>query len=347
MPGLTAQWSPSAVGPPGNDAARYKDFPPGWGHIKVPMSSRRAARAALALYGPSGARGVWAQRAATIAVAVFGPGALPGRAFAWTPVGGPEWPALAEVLERELGSFDEVAGYDRLQVTRRGVAVLLLRDGAPLAFVKLGRGDDADLSNETRAMQAVWHHRPRSFLAPQPLAAGSTGPWHYLASAPLPPGLHGPARRPPLADVLADIDTALGSLPRSSETPAHWRPMHGDFAPWNLRTLAGGGLALIDWEAAGWGPPGADRVFYEATSAALGRRRPAPCDMYEAVEFWRQRVVAGPGASRDDRLARRLHQALRQMTRQGGVKASGGWELPGSRSDPQLDASHHGDRGRP
>ena len=118
-------------------------------------------------------------------------------------------------------------------------------------------------------MQAVWHHRPRSFLAPQPLAAGSTGPWHYLASAPLPPGLHGPARRPPLADILADIDTALGSLPRSSETPAHWRPMHGDFAPWNLRTLAGGGLALIDWEAAGWGPPGADRVFYEATSAAL------------------------------------------------------------------------------
>ncbi len=31
---------------------QYKDFPPGWGHIKVPLSSRRAAIAALGLYSP-------------------------------------------------------------------------------------------------------------------------------------------------------------------------------------------------------------------------------------------------------------------------------------------------------
>ena len=89
--------------------------------------------------------------------------------------------------------------------------------------------------------------------------------------------------------------------------------MHGDFAPWNLRQLRGGSLALIDWEDAGFGPPGADEVFYQATSAALWGRPPVRSDASEAVEFWRRRVEPQPATDRDHRLSVALAQALSRM----------------------------------
>ena len=292
---------------------RYKDFPPGWGHITVPMSSRRAAIAGLGLYTASHAKALWAQRAARAAIMLLGPGALWGRSFPWCPVGEETWEALTAVWRREIGTFDDVAGYGRLQASRGGVALLLLRNGAPIAFVKLRPGDDAELRRERRALEAVWHHGPRAFRVPAPLHAGSLHDWHYLATAPLPTGLHRPPRDPPLRAILEEVTAALAHLPQPPGTPDHWRPMHGDFAPWNLRQLPGGSLALVDWENAGWAPPGADEVFYRAAEEALQQRLAERGAASEAVQFWRARVAARPENARDERLARALGRALRRM----------------------------------
>jgi thiamine kinase-like enzyme len=48
-------------------------------------------------------------------------------------------------------------------------------------------------------------------------------------------------------------------------------PTHGDLAPWNLRRSPYG-LALFDWEAAGWRPPGHDVDHYRRACAELRPR---------------------------------------------------------------------------
>lgn len=277
------------------------------------MSSRSAAQAALTLYAPCARRGRLAQWAASACIAVLGPRALPGPSFPWLPMIESEWATLDSLWQRELGAFDEVTGYSRLQADRAGAAILLLRRGVPTAFVKLRRGDAGGLANEGLAMRSVWRFGPRSFRMPEPLGSGSAAGWHYLASAPLPPGRHHPPDDPPLRAVLEETEAALAELPRPQGTPGHWRPMHGDFAPWNLRQLRDGSLALIDWEDAGFGPPDADEVFYRATSAALWGKHPARSNASEAVEFWLRRVQPRPATDREHRLAVALGQALSQM----------------------------------
>lgn len=300
--------------PVANSTKRYKDFPPGWRHIKVPMSSRRAAIAGLGLYCPSRPKALWAQRAARAWVAIFGPRALPGWSLPWIPLSEREWPDLSDTLRRELGEFDEVAGYSRTQASRGGVGLLLLRHGSAIAFVKLRAGDHGQLANELCSLDATWRYRPRAFGVPQPLRFGSMGDWQYLATTPLPPGLHRPPCHPPLRAILEEVEAALTGLPRPPGTPDHWRPMHGDFAPWNLRQVRGGSLFLVDWEAAGWAPPGADAVFYEAARAALGHQFADRCHAPEAVQFWRERVLAHhPENARDHRLAKALDEVLGRM----------------------------------
>jgi phosphotransferase family enzyme len=296
-----------------NSAPRYKDFPPGWGHITVPTSSRSAALAGLGLYSPCRRSAAWAQWAARACVMLFGPAALPGRSFPWVPVSPAEWSELSDAWRRELGAFDEMAGYSRLQASRTGMAVLLLRAGSPIAFVKLRQGESESLFNERRALDAVWNYQPRAFQVPKPLQSGYAAGWHYLVSTPLPPGLHRPPSNPPLAEILGQLEAALACLPRPSGVPDHWRPMHGDFAPWNLRQLPRGPLVLVDWENAGWGPPGADEVLYRATWAALRHRSPDRCDARESVQFWRERLLAQPENVRDHRLAQALGETLDRM----------------------------------
>jgi aminoglycoside phosphotransferase (APT) family kinase protein len=76
--------------------------------------------------------------------------------------------------------------------------------------------------------------------------------------------------------------------------------MHGDYVPWNLREDDRGQLWLLDWEDAGWGPPGADLVRYlvayhslawsSAERTAVAVRRMAggtPAEgLIEIVRFW-------------------------------------------------------------
>jgi hypothetical protein len=229
-------------------------------------------------------------------------------------MGGGLWRELNEVWRKELGDFDAIAVYQRTQSHRSGLCLLLLRAGSPLAFVKLRGDEGARLFNERCALELVLQWGPKHFSVPDLLSTGQVGTWHYLAMAPLPSQLHRPPRNPPIAAILEEIETALLGMPRPPQTPAHWRPWHGDFTPWNLREFARGKLVLVDWEDAGWGPPHADATLYRAAASVLfGDRVMYACD--EAVRFWEERLATEVSNLRDSRLKAGLRQVLQKMRR--------------------------------
>lgn len=296
---------------------QYKDFPPGWSHLRIPLSSKQAALAGIALYATCRPRARWVQRAAWVGVKVFGPRILPGPSFGWRPpMDDATWATLAEHWTQVTGPFDELAGYQRLQVSRTGMGLLLLRDGVPVAFVKLRQGDEARLGNEVRALGVLARSARRTFRVPELLLSGSLHGWHYVVAAPLEAGLHQAPTAPPLSAIADEIADSLAALPRPAGTPAHWRPMHGDLAPWNLRRTASRALALLDWEDAGWGPPHADEVFYQASAAALaGRTIRGSRVTAEAAHYWRLRSedVASGDPDRDRRMRSALRLVLDRM----------------------------------
>jgi hypothetical protein len=231
----------------------------------------------------------------------------------------PEWTALADHWRATVGDFDDVAVHEPRQRSRTGLAVLLLRRGRPLGFVKLRRDRSDRLDHEATALEAVTRAQPRLFEAPRMITIGRSGRWHYLMMSALEPRLHGIPKDPPLARLTDEIAEALDGLPRADGVQGHWRPMHGDFTPWNLRAGRDGSLTLVDWEEAGWAPPHADEVFYRAVAAALaGDPGEAVDGSMEAVEFWIQRVGRRLEAGRpdvDDAFGRQVLDSLNAMSR--------------------------------
>ena len=296
---------------------RYKRFPPGRGAVMIPLSSRANALAGLAMYSAVRPRAALAQRVARVGIRFLGPRILPGAATAWArPMADEVWAALQERWRHTLGVFDTAAVYERGHENRPGVALLLLRDGRPLAFIKVRSTDTGSLANEAEALREVWRARPRTFSVAEPLDDGEYEAWRYLAMAPLPPSLHRVPVDAPIQPILEELRAALASHPRPRDTPPHWQPMHGDFTPWNLRQLRPGVLTLVDWEYAGWGPPGADEVLYRASEAAVTGRDPERSDMHEAIRFWTDRMSAWSVTDdRDGRLVRSVLGALAHMGR--------------------------------
>ena len=112
-----------------------------------------------------------------------------------------------------------------------------------------------------------------SFRVPACTDSFLHGEWSVRQCEPLPP-FHRPARwnAERIRRVAEDVSVALASvLLRPADTDPHWRPMHGDFVPWNLREDDTGQLWLLDWEDARWGPPLADLVRYVVAYYSLGR----------------------------------------------------------------------------
>ena len=294
--------------------AEHRAFPPGRGLVAVPMSSRPAARAGIALYAPCRPVAIWAQRASWHLVGVLGPRAVPGRpAVAAPPMPEEVWAALTGEWSAMVGGFDTIAAYRPRQRSRSGHAILLIRDGDPRAFVKVRREASDVLAREEKALTLVSAAGASGFASPHPLGLGRCEEWGYLAMSALPPLIRTVPSDPPLGELTAEISHVLGDLPGRSEVPRHWRPMHGDFTPWNLRSSGRGRLTLVDWEAAGWGPPHADEVLYRAVSAALTRRPvTGPGGTAEALDFWMERVAdrLGAGGEVDDAFGQRLLEAL-------------------------------------
>jgi hypothetical protein len=161
--------------------------------------------------------------------------------------------------------------------------VLAFDEGRPTAFVKVG--PPASIGWEATVLRLVHEGRPTTFRYPVVAGHGSLGSMWYLAMSPILDGVHLPAKRPPLDEILAEVREVLRPLPRRDDLPHHWVPIHGDFTPWNLRRTRRG-LTLFDWEFAGWGPEEADEVLFVESAIYLGQRVRRRAWSIEAAEFW-------------------------------------------------------------
>lgn len=285
----------------------YVRFPPRWRHVLVPFGPRGAAALGTTLYTASRPRPLAAQRVLWALAGLGGGRLLPGPRELWQPpVPLPVWQRLWSDWEPLVGRIDGLAVHSRPQASRRGL-VLALWSRRRSVVVRL-RTAVLDSDAAVAAAPAA-----RTFAVPATVGRGAAGGWHWLASQPMSHRPHGPVTALP-AGLLAEVATTVaGALARPAGTPTHWQPAHGDLTPWNLRRV-GGRTWLIDWEDAGWAPPGADEVYFAATAAVLrnGRgvvvRRGGPYE--EAVRFWLQRLARRAPTDVDAALTGRLAAVL-------------------------------------
>lgn len=254
------------------------------------------------------------------------------------------WAGLERQWREQIGEFDGFALYLRRPAGRAGFSLLPLRAGDPVGLIKLKRGSRETLEHEYKALAAVVRFSPTSFEVPTPIAVGQEEEWNFLALTPLPPLPHRAPRFPPLALILREIAEALADLPRAADTPAHWRPMHGDFTPWNLRQLPGARLVLFDWENAGWGPPGADATLYRATLAALARQTGGRWPYAEAVSYWEKDIRRRAAVGR--RGEREIATLLKQSLKSGRVAARHPPRTPPGRRPRALVFAYAAEPGR-
>jgi phosphotransferase family enzyme len=294
------------------------EFPPSAGYIKVPLDSRRDADAALCLYAPCVWRAALLQSGARWVVRTLGPRWLPLQRAQWrAPMGESGWRALLEQWRAIVGTFDSLVVCERAQSERSGFGALLLLRNAPVAFVKLERAADWPFDAAWRAHEASVSRPPSSFTVPAPLGRGNHGDWHFMILEAMPGEAHRPVKEFDMARTVRDVQSVLEHFPSSAGTPSHWLPIHGDFAPWNLRRLAGGRIVLYDWDEVSWGPPGADEIYYSAVAAALWGRPTSSGQHAEAVDFWLRRISERPtaAAGRDRNLRNKLLRSLEEMRR--------------------------------
>lgn len=301
----------------------FKRFAPGAQQIHVPTSSKKAALAGIAMYPACRPDALRAQKMAWRATALLGPRALPGRSAPWAPpMDDAVWSALTRQWRWEIGDFDAVAvAYSTGELAE--LRLLLIQEGEPGAMVKLAPGGMPGLGREEVALQLLTRSRPHGFTIPKIMASGEVNGWRFLLSRPLPPKIHRMPSSPPLGRIAGEIHIGLSALPRPASMPNHWHPMHGELAPWTVRELPNGELIVLDWERAGWGPPGADEVFYRASVSALLDEAPGPIHVREAMDFWRQKLRTGDdlhhqGPDFTERLIRALDRMSAEAKSGGG-----------------------------
>jgi Phosphotransferase enzyme family len=284
-----------------SDRSRFVRLPPGAGNVLVPAGSRRGAASGVSLLTFCRWLPLICQRGLYAAVWLAGPRALPGRRIHWDP---PQ--PLVEAIGAVAG-VDAVAIYQRPQASRGGVGAVLCRNGHSIAFVKT-RPDPAELERERAALDAFAGRTGDLFRVPRVLDHAAT--WLMLEAMPARPTR--PWRSPPVERISVEVGDRLATaIPKPRGTPDHWRPMHGDLTPWNLRTVAGERW-IIDWEGADWAPPYADEVYHAAVmNAVFGTHSPHGRD--EAVDFWIARVAGRANTDHDARLNARLVAALERM----------------------------------
>ncbi|HKT57436.1 MAG TPA: phosphotransferase [Microbacterium sp.] len=269
---------------------------PASGHIWIPAHGRRAAASGLSMHSPCHPLKVLAQRALWAGVRVAGPRLIPGERVTWQPpVPDEEWQSLLAQWRDAAGAFDGIAVYHRPQTGRTGFAALLLRAGRGVAFARL-HPEAARIRREFEVVSGVHRARPRTFRVAEPIAADDGAlPWMLTRSVPNYPlgPLRSARRRGAVADELGGI--LAGVLDRPAGVPAHWVPAHGDFTPWNVRTDLARRVYVIDWEDAGYAPPGVD-ALYGALTAHTTFGAPLPADAPREARDWLDALIADRAA---------------------------------------------------
>jgi hypothetical protein len=216
-------------------------------------------------------------------------------------------------------------------------------DGVPRVFVVVEPPNTESLTERLPAT--------RSFRVATCVDSFCDDRWSVRLYEPL-PRLHRPARwdAPRIRLVSEEVSKALEQLfPRVEGIPNHWRPMHGDFVPWNLREDSLGQLWLLDWEDAEWGPPLADFVRYVVAYYSLGWTHPARIAaivadavgvesfpaLAEVASFWLSHRNIDPGERGQSITRRRAKESARASREIEALSAIG--RVPSrSRSSVQL-----------
>jgi hypothetical protein len=267
----------------------------------------------MAMYAACKPKSVIGQRLAIRAVGAFGSGAIPQRSLMWTPPTSiATWRELNSRWREEIGSFDAIAVHERRYRKRPAFALLLIRSGSAVAFVRVRSDEGQSAVREAEVLRMLAGVPTGTFHAPKLLATGQCDGWGYLATSAF-SGRHEPPADPPVNDIVDEIQQALAAIERQADTPDGWAPMHGDFTPWNLREVAGGGLVLGDWESVGWGPASADAVLYRATDSALRGVRAVATHHPEAAVFWIDRLRALEQHARTRPMRQSVIRALEEM----------------------------------
>ncbi len=132
--------------------------------------------------------------------------------------------------------------------------------GRQSAVVKIGSRGDESLRWEAMILESLGGTHA-GYAVPRLRSRDEVGEWQFLEMSPL--------RVTPFGSVtLAEAVDVATELCRESEQR---RPIvHGDFTPWNVVPLIGGGIGVLDWERAAWeARPLWDLSHFVAQSGAL------------------------------------------------------------------------------
>lgn len=298
----------------GPDQPQYVRFPPRWRNVLIPVRPRSAAAVGLSLYTASRPAAVLAQLGVWTAVRLAGTRVLPGPREQWAPAIDPDEFAELRRAWEELagGRSDGLAVYERLQPDRAALTLMVCA-GARSLLVRV-RTDPSELDLERRLSAAANRDGPLSFRVPRLAGSGVVGQWHWVAYAAMGRRPHRPVRTCP-DELPAQVSTLVESvIERPAGVPAHWRGAHADLTPWNLRR-GGRSTWLIDWEDAGWAPPGADALYYRSIVAAL-KPPSGPLVLreqeQEAADYWAAIIERRPIAATEEQLRSRLLELLRR-----------------------------------
>ena len=308
---IAATQTPAAIA---NEVIRQVDairglrkYPPLLGQVLLPAIPRAHALASSTLYTPARARGRAAHRVGRVLLRVFGTFWLKAADPRDVPLDARLRDALLSFLSQHQIYPDSLAFYVRLQAARQGFAVMPITEGRPVGFVRVGPRGTLDV--ECHALELLERRIPTAFRSPRLIGRTAIDDFDFVLQSSVLEGYHQPPKDPPLDLIVREIKDALLTLPRPSDIPGHWEPIHGDLTPWNLRQSKAG-LTLIDWESAGWGPPLADEILYMAAAKALCQRPRSGNWDAEAASFWLERLENEDNA-RDARLRRRLVAVLK------------------------------------
>jgi hypothetical protein len=296
----------------GSQPLPMKTFPFRGQGVLLPLGDRDTAALGICMYTACKPWVIALQVAAHRAVRRSGTWLLPGGVVRFRlPGTGEEAGELVDQWERLLGRIDAVALYRRRQPNRTGLTMVAVRDGAPLAVVKL-RDEETGLVREQQALDVLAGVGATTFRAPRPLGHGSVGRWHWSAQESVFTAPHRPALSAP-AHLFDEVGGALSRLVAAEDG---LEPSHRDLTPWNLRRDTDGQVWLFDWEDWGLSPTGGDRTYFSISSRAVGGPAVPPGLPPEAVSYYRsiveeRRRNRAPGVTLPDRLLSALDEAVR------------------------------------
>ncbi len=244
---------------------------PGSQRVLLHRAAGRRARTVRTLTGSSDWRRDAAERVGGMLVALAGTRWLPAADWAWPSRSAD---ALAADLRRSMPGLRIVGAVTPRQEGRRRLSLLCRYAGNPV-IVKLGADEPGgSMSTEADVLRLLTDRPLPGIDTPIVIAAGALdidgATVDFLATSAVGLGAQRPALDAPLRTFESDLTQRLSSLaPTGRATGADAMvAVHGDLTPWNLRRTRRG-LALFDWEAAGWGPAGSDLDHYRASCDAV------------------------------------------------------------------------------